>query len=63
MKVVVVTRPDWRRMVIDNLIRRRAVILTENEPSIVVAIAPMAALFGVEDDLAQITGGEGNRPA
>jgi len=58
MQIAVLTRPQWRKVVENHLIRRRAALLESNDPTIVVATAPMAALFGVENELTEITDGE-----
>jgi len=58
MQIAVLTRPQWRKVVENHLVRRRAALLESNDPTIVVATAPMAALFGVENDLIEIADGE-----
>lgn len=58
MQVSILTRPHWREQVEQNLVRRRAIIRETSEQSIVLASVPLASLFGFEDELMELTGGE-----
>lgn len=60
MKVVVLTPLCWRDAVVAGLTKRFAVFETESGGSlcVVVALAPMAQLFGFDDALAAVSQGE-----